>query len=657
MHGFLSGVGLLAEVALLLFGHVFDPGHHPFDGALGAEVLDASLFERVGVIGRGDRGEGVLLKRFDLFEHKTRQDTVSLGDSTRDGFAGLTRRRPARRVAAAGGMRENRLMPTSPPSSASADHDRFDESASSAGLAGRLLNGIEWLGNKLPDPVTLFVIGALLVPVLSQLVYETGWQVRMVEPAVVDGQTVLVETGDPIRAVPMLTPDALYDLTTQLIDNFLAFPPLGVVLVGMLGIGVAERSGMIGALLKALMVVTPGRLLTPMMVFIGVMSSAGSDAGYVVLPPIAALLYLSVGRSPLAGIAAVFAGVSAGFCANLIITGIDPMLSSLTQAGAVTVDPAYTVDPRCNWYFAAFSTGFLTLIGWGVTAWFVEPRLSARSALHGGPGGAMSDDQDTRLDTDERRGLIVTGLAVLAVGLAMVLLIEVPGAPLHGTDASEGGQARWVVVIVPMLFIGFLLPGLAYGIAAKTIRNDRDAAKMMIEAIAALAPIIVLAFFAGQFIAWFKDSNLGAMLAITGGLTIAESGLPTWAVLTGFVLLVGVLNLFIGSMSAKYTLLAPVFIPMFMIGAGISPELTQAAYRVGDSCTNIITPLNAYLIIILVFVQKYDKGAGMGTMIALMLPYAVVFMVTWTALLLSWVAFGVPLGPEGPLEYVPGVGQ
>ncbi|MEM9019110.1 MAG: AbgT family transporter [Planctomycetota bacterium] len=525
------------------------------------------------------------------------------------------------------------------------------------GLAGRLLNAVEWAGNKLPDPVTLFVIGALLVPVVSQLVYASGWSVRMVEPAVVDGETVLRETGDPITAVPMLNADALYGLTKNLISNFLEFPPLGVVLVGMLGIGVAERAGLIGALLKALMVVTPERLLTPAMVFVGVMSSAGSDAGYVVLPPVAALLYLSVGRSPLAGIAAVFAGVSAGFCANLMITGIDPMLSELTQAGAVAVAPGYVVDPRCNWWFAAFSTVFLTLVGWSVTAWFVEPRLNARSAELGGPGGALGEGDDHRLTAGEKRGLLVAAVvtAVMCVGLA--LLVAVPGAPLYGVDAAKGGQDRWVVVIVPLLFFVFLVPGLVYGVAAKTIRNDRDAARMMIEAIAALAPIIVLAFFAGQFIAWFKDSNLGAMLAITGGLAIAESGLPTWAVLTGFILLVGLLNLFIGSMSAKYTLLAPVFVPMFMIGAGISPELTQAAYRVGDSCTNIITPLNAYLIIILVFVQKYDKQAGMGTMIALMLPYSVVFLIAWTGLLLGWITLGIDLGPNGPLEYLPAGGQ
>ena len=525
------------------------------------------------------------------------------------------------------------------------------------GFAGRLLNAVEWAGNKLPDPVTLFVIGALLVPVISQVVYMLGWEVEMVAPTQAGREVVLQGTGETIRALPMLTWDSLYGWTSRLIDNFLKFPPLGIVLVGMLGIGVAERSGLIGALMKALMVITPKQLLTPMMVFVGVMSSAGSDAGYVVLPPIAALLYLSVGRSPLAGIAAVFAGVSAGFCANLLITALDPILAGFSQSAAQIVAPDYTVDPRSNYWFAAVSTLFLTVIGWGVTAWFVEPRLNQRHADRGGPSLPTElDHETTRISPLEKRGLIWTGLAALTVGGIAYSLIAVPGLMLHGTD-PDSGKDRWIEVIVPLLFIGFLLPGLVYGIAAKSIRNDKDVARMMTESIAALAPIIVLAFFAGQFIKWFDQSNLGAMLAITGGRAIAESGLPTWAVLTAFILLVAVLNLFIGSMSAKYTLLAPVFIPMFMIGASMSPELTQAAYRVGDSCTNIITPLNAYLIIILVFVQKYDKKAGMGTMIALMLPYSVVFFITWTALLLAWVSFGFQLGPEGPLEYVPTIGQ
>eukprot|EP00752_Nemacystus_decipiens_P014489 g12898.t1 len=525
------------------------------------------------------------------------------------------------------------------------------------GLAGRLLNGIEWAGNKLPDPVTLFVIGALLVPVVSHLIYLSGWEVAGIATETVDGQVVLTETEDKVRALPMLTSDNLYEMVKGMVKNFIDFPPLGPVLAGMLGIGVAERTGMVSSLLKACMLITPKKLLTPAMVFLGIMSSAGSDAGYIVLPPIAALLYLSVGRSPLAGIAAVFAGVSAGFCANLSITVLDPILAEFSTDAAQIIDNNYTVSAESNWWFAAASAIFLTFIGWAVTAWYVEPRLNARKAEHGGPGLPIDQaDESTQLKPAEKKGILCACVAGVVLALIVGLLIAVPGSVLHTPAPDFEGQkveVRWVKAIVPLLLVGFLIPAIAYGIGAKTIRNDKDIAKMMAESMAAMAPIIVLAFFAGQFIAWFKGSNLGEMFAITGGRAIAESGLPTWAVLTGFVLLVGVLNLFIGSMSAKYTLLAPVFIPMFMIGASMSPELTQAAYRVGDSCTNIITPLNAYLIIILMYVQKYDKQAGMGTMIALMLPYSVVFLITWTALLLGWVTLGIDLGPNGPLQYVP----
>ena len=531
------------------------------------------------------------------------------------------------------------------------------EPEAKVGLAGRLLNAVEWAGNKLPDPVTLFVIGALLVPVLSQILYETGWEVPKLAPQTINGEVVLAETDETYRAVPMLTNDNLYGLLKGMVQNFIEFPPLGVVLAGMLGIGVAERSGLISALLKACMRVTPKKLLTPMMVFLGIMSSAGSDAGYVVLPPVAALLYLSVGRSPLAGIAAVFAGVSAGFCANLAITVLDPILAEFSTDAARIVDPEYTVGAQSNWWFAAASTGFLTLIAWAVTAWYVEPRLNTRSAEHGGPDLSIDGDNGSHaLTAADKKGLIYAGVTFTVFALFVGLLIGIEGAMLYDTEA-DGKTIRWVKTIVPLMFFAFLIPALAFGFASGSIKNDKDVAKMMTEAMAAMAPIIVLAFFAGQFIAWFEDSNLGAMFAITGGRAIAESGMPTWAILIGFVLLVSVLNLFVGSMSAKYTLLAPVFIPMFMIGANFSPELTQAAYRVGDSCTNIVTPLNAYLIIILVFVQKYDKQAGMGTMIALMLPYSVVFLITWTALLLGWVSFGIPLGPEGPLEYVPAAGN
>jgi aminobenzoyl-glutamate transport protein len=404
----------------------------------------------------------------------------------------------------------------------------------------------------------------------------------------------------------------------------------------------------VGALLKATLLAVPPALLTPAVFFVGVMSSLGLDAGYVVLPPVAAALYQAVGRSPLVGLAAVFAGVSAGFSANLVPTSLDVILAGFSTAGAALLDREVEVAATANLWFLRASTVALTLVGWAVTAWWVEPRLAARPAEEGGPSAAPAEAQ--RLDATERRGL-VAGLATLAVVLgAMVAATWTPGAPLHGMD---GRFPRWVAAVVPLLFLAFLLPGLAYGLATGGLRSDRDVAKVLGDTMAAMGPYIVLAFFAAQFVAWFQWSGLGEMLAIAGGDLLARAALPGPLLMLAFVGVVAVGNLFIGSMSAKYAFFAPVFVPMFM-RVGISPELTQAAYRVGDSVTNVITPLNPYVVIILVFVQRYVPRAGIGTLVALMIPYALAFGVAWSLLLVLWMALGIPLGPAGPLAYPAG---
>ena len=383
----------------------------------------------------------------------------------------------------------------------------------------------------------------------------------------------------------------------------------------------------------------------------------GLDCGYVVLPPIAAALYQAAGRSPLVGVAAVFAGVSAGFSANLTITAIDPMLAELTGQAARFLDSQYEVAPSCNLWFMIVSTVVLTACGWAVTAWLVEPRYANRTPEESGPPGRLDAATDSGAGADpgvsltdsEKRGLVAAG-SVLAVVLVVVLaMTHVDNAPLKGQD---GPFPRWVRAIVPILFFAFVLPGLAYGIAAGQIRRDRDVAKTMARIMADMGPYIVLAFFAAQFIAYFEHSRLGQMLALTGGRWLASADLPVPLLLALFIGLIMVANLFIGSASAKYAFVAPVFVPMFMHGARISPELTQAAYRVGDSVSNIVTPLNPYLIIILVVMQKFMPRAGIGTLLALMVPYALVFAVVWTGLLILWVVAGVELGPQGPLEYV-----
>jgi aminobenzoyl-glutamate transport protein len=600
-----------------------------------------------------------------------------------------------------------------------------------------ILDRIEWIGNTLPDPVTLFAIGALLVMALSWVAYQAGWEVvqkmpqQVMQPALDEaGNPVLdEETGEPLQE-PVIDPatgqpllewretgrvfkpknllsrDGIDWAFRSMVDNFRLFPPLGVVLVGMLGIGVAERTGLLGAALKGFMLAlrgslelfTPSRwnvadkILTPAMVFIGIMSSLATDAGYVVLPPLAAALYKSVGRSPLAGMAAVFAGVSAGFSANLVITGLEPMLAELTYIGSSVIDPAYRINPACNLWFMIGSTVLITFTGWMVTALFVERRLKRRTPEEGGPAEPTEDEMaEQKLKPHEIRGLGWAGASLAAFALIALSLIVIPGAPLYTysmpdpaapdraviaevwlpptPDAQPPADAhvrddgtilvksnrrfdRWVDAIVPLLFFGFVIPGIAYGRASGEVKSDKDVAKLMMESMAAMAPIIVLAFVAGQFIGYFGHSNLDAMLAMTGGMWLGQAGFTPYTLIVAFILVTLAFNLFMGSMSAKYTLFAPIFVPMFMM-VGIAPELTQAAYRVGDSVSNIITPLNAYLIIILVFMQRYVPKGGMGTLIATMFPYTVVFTIVWTTFLLLWMWLGAPLGVDGPLWYDP----
>jgi len=506
------------------------------------------------------------------------------------------------------------------------------------------LDRIERAGNTLPDPATLFLLGALLVMGLSQLAVSFEWSAAKTVADAVTGDRTQVW----VRPTSLLSADGLYWALDSMVTSFVEFPPLGVVLVGMLGIGVAERSGLIGAVLKRMMLAVPPGLLTPTMVFTGVLSSVGLDAGYVVMPPVAAALYQSAGRSPLVGLAAVFAGVAAGFGANLVVTSLDPLLAGLSTEGARVLDPGYSVAATANLWFMIASTILLTGAGWAVTSLWVEPRFASKPAEAGGPSPAAPEAVEVGLQSaDEARGMRWALLTAVFGALVLLLARFVPGGPLAGDD---GPFPRWVAAIVPLLFVGFLLPGIAYGAATGAIKNDRDVSRMMGESMAGMGPYIVMAFFAAQFIAYFRYSGLGEILALQGGALLASLQLGAGPLMIGFIFVVAIGNLFIGSMSAKYAFFAPVFVPMFM-QVGISPELTQVAYRIGDSISNVITPLNPYMVIILVFIQRYSAGAGLGTIVALMLPYTIGFAVAWSLLLLVWLSLGVPLGPAGPLEY------
>jgi len=498
-----------------------------------------------------------------------------------------------------------------------------------------LLDRIERIGNRLPHPAVLFAAATVLVIVLSAIAASAGWAVAKPVP----GETLSTgAAGDVIAAQSLLTSDGIWWLLSNLVPNFLGFPPLGIVLVGMIGIGVAERSGFVPALLSAIANAVSARALTPTVVFLGIMSSVGLDAGYVVLPPIAAMLYILNDRSPIVGIAAAFAGISAGFSANLVITAVDPLMAGFTEAAAQFVDPTYRVAVTANWWFMAASTVVLTLAGWAVTAMIVEPRAAL------GDHPAVTDQP---LDRSDHRAMRFALAALAVTGIAVALLIVIPDAPLHGVGRRF---PRWVEATVPLLFIGFVVPGIVYGLVSGAFQNERDIADAMGRTLAELGPYIVLAFFAAQFIEAFKFSRLGEMLAITGGQALTELAIPVWALVAIFIIVVMFGNLLVGSASAKYAFFAPVFVPMFMY-VGISPELTQVAYRVGDSITNVITPLNPYMVIIVALVQRFVPSAGLGTVVALMLPYAAAFALVWMTMLLGWIAFGLPLGPGGGLHY------
>lgn len=500
----------------------------------------------------------------------------------------------------------------------------------------RALDGVERVGNKLPDPITIFALLALLVIAASWLTAALG--VSAVHPG----------TGETIAPVSLATAAGLRRMLTEGVRNFTGFAPLGLVIVVVIGIGVTERSGLIAAALRRLLSVVPPSLLTATVVFAGVMSSMAVDAGYVVLVPLGAVLFQSVGRHPLAGLAAAFVGVSGGFSANFLITSLDPLLAGLSTQAAQLVDPAYEAQITGNYYFMIGSVFVVTIVGAMITARIVEPRLGPA------PAARAAAEADPPLRDAERRGLRHAGLVFLAGALVMLALTVPEGAILRNPDAA--GERIVIQLrpffdsIVMLVMLLFLLMGIAYGRAAGTIRSDRDVAAMSSESVGVLGSYIVLAFAAAQFVAYFNWSNLGLILAVEGAGTLRAVGLEGVPLLLGFILVSAFINLFMGSASAKWAVMAPVFVPMLML-MGFAPEVTQAAYRVGDSVTNIITPLMQYFPVIIAFAQKYQRDAGIGTIVAMMLPYSVALLVVWSLFFAGWMLVGAPIGPGTPIAY------
>jgi aminobenzoyl-glutamate transport protein len=509
-----------------------------------------------------------------------------------------------------------------------------------------VLAWIERSGNKLPDPVFIFVwcIAAIIVvSVVSALI-----GVNALHPTQVDS------TGNAlvINAESLLSPTNIQRLLVEMPTTFTSFHPLGYVLVVMLGAGVAERSGLLAAAMSGAVAKAPTLLLTPAVAFVGMMGNLAADAAYVVLIPLAGVIFAAAGRHPIAGIAASFAGVSGGFSANLLPGQLDALLFGITEAAAETILPSWDANIAGNAYFIIAMTCIFLPAIWWVTDRIIEPRLApiAPGQIESSTAGAIKNP-GASLSQGEITGLRYAGLACLAVILFWIILCVGPGTPLINEEGSP--EARFNPLfqsLVAGFFILFLAAGWAYGIAAGTVDNHRDIVRMMSEAMSDLAYYLVLAFAAAHFVAMFNWSNLGLIFAIKGAAVLQGSSLPDSVLLSLIILFGAFINLFIGSASAKWALLAPVLVPMLML-IGISPEMSTAAYRVGDSATNIVTPLMPYFPLILVFCQRWQKEFGLGSLAATMLPYSLLLLCAGLIMTIVWVVFSIPLGPGASVQF------
>jgi aminobenzoyl-glutamate transport protein len=489
---------------------------------------------------------------------------------------------------------------------------------------------VERAGNALPHPAIFFLWLSFAVVILSAVI--SGLGVEAIHPV----------KQESIRATNLLSVQGLQLILTDMVKNFSGFAPLGSVLVAMLGFSIAEKSGLIPALMRLLVIKSPRPLLIPAILLAGILSHTAGDVGYVLLIPLAGIAFHSAGLNPIAGIAVCFAGVSGGFAANFLLSTADPLLSGLSQEAARIIDPKYVVTPVANYYFMATSSILIIMIGTVVANYVTIPFAGAYK-------GTAAQDELKPLTNDERRGLVAAGI----VGFVLVAIIIAGSIPTDGylrdgkSDIFHSPVLKGVVAIV--FFLG-ALTGLAYGYAAKTFKKHGDIVDAMQDAMITMAPYLVLVFFASQFIALFNASNVGLLLAVKGSDTLRATGLGVLPLMFGFILLTCLLDLLIGSASAKWALMAPVVVPMFML-LGISPELTQAAYRIADSVVNIISPLMSYFPLILAMIIRYEPKAKVGTLLALMLPYSIAFLIFWSAMLLIWIALGLPVGPGASLSF------
>ena len=529
------------------------------------------------------------------------------------------------------------------------------------GAMFRMLDAIERVGNRIPHPFWIFLILGGVVLVLSFVLSWLG--VGVESPA----------EEEPVEVVNLLSVAGIRRIVTEAITNFTGFPPLGIVLVVMMGVAVAEGSGMIAGFVRGVVTMVSGRWLTFAVALTGITGSVASDAVIIVLPPLAAMAYLALGRNPLLGIAVAFASVDAGFNASLVITAAEPLYAGISTSAAQLMEEDYVVSPLANIYFTIPSSIFLAALITLVVERWVAPRVEGIE-LDGpyAPGGDRADritetkgatgeaaevageavDFDSvesmRLTALEKRGM--RNAALTAVGFFVVLAgcVAVPGSPLRGEDGGilTGPALLHVSILIALLFIAV---GVAYGRTVGTLTSWGDIPEFMVKGMRDVAPVLVLFFVAAQFIAWFEWSNIGTVLAVSGADLIESLGLATPFVMVGVILMTFVLNLFITSGAAQWTLMAPVIVPGMML-LGVDPEVSQVLFRIGDSGSHLITPLNVYFALMLVYLQRYRRDAGIGTLVSMTLPVCVAVLIGWTAFFLLWYALGIPLGPGAPVR-------
>lgn len=487
----------------------------------------------------------------------------------------------------------------------------------------KLLGRVEVFGNKLPDPFILFVCLALIIVVASVAINSMG--VTVVHPG----------TNKTLPIKSLLSHEGIQYILTSMLTNFTEFKPLGLVLAMMLGVGLAEKVGLLEVAIKKTILNAPKALITYAIIFTGIMANLAADAAFVIVPPLAAMIFYTVGRHPLAGLAAGFAGVGSGFTANLIISGTDGLLSGISTEAAKTIDPSTAVSPAANWYFMAASVFVLTVIGAVVTEKIVEPRLGNYKGKKRNDFGEISEA--------EAKGLKNSIVATCIYVVVLAVFLFWPNSPLRNED---GGivPSPFLDGIIPITLLFFVVVGSVYGITVGKIKNSRDVPAYMTDSMKDMASYIVLIFAAAQFIAYFNWTNIGTWIAVEGADALKALNLTGLPVVVGFVFSTVVLSLLIFSGSAQWALEAPIFIPLFML-LGYNPGFIQAAYRIADSSTNVITPLNPYMIVILAFMKEYEPKAGLGTIISLMLPYTLAFLGIWIIMLIVFAVFGIPLGP------------